>query len=239
MLCGNRIALCLVLLLVGAVSLCLCAQDNPVRDQIEEPRQRAESGDAAAQFALGWRYAHGDGLLQDYAQAALWYRKAADQGHPAAQFHLGWYYAQGLVVPRDPVQAVTWYQRAASKGNPDAQVALANCYSQGHGVERDPAVAAFWFAKAARQGDAGAQFSLGMIYLTGQGLPKNELDAYVWFSLAAAQAQHEATEQRDQVATRLSGDLIEEGKRRVAAFVPVPHTEADAVPIEPEAVDKE
>jgi hypothetical protein len=40
----------------------------------------ADQGMALAQFSLGVMFANGMGTPQDYAQAAMWYRKAADQG---------------------------------------------------------------------------------------------------------------------------------------------------------------
>jgi len=40
-------------------------------------------------------YQIGQGVAQDYAEAARWYRKAADQGGVAAQFNLGVMYYEG------------------------------------------------------------------------------------------------------------------------------------------------
>ena len=58
-------------------------------------KQQAASGDAAAQCGLGLMYAQGTGVPQDYAQAALWYRKAAEQGDANAQYLLGVFYNKG------------------------------------------------------------------------------------------------------------------------------------------------
>ena len=52
-------------------------------------RRSAEQRNAEAQYCLGDCYANGEGVLQDYAQAALWGRKAAEQGIAEAQFMLG------------------------------------------------------------------------------------------------------------------------------------------------------
>jgi TPR repeat protein len=52
-------------------------------------RKAADQGNARAQFNLGVLYANGQGVAQDYAEAARWYRKAADQGHADAQNNLG------------------------------------------------------------------------------------------------------------------------------------------------------
>ena len=51
-------------------------------------RKAAEQGYADAQYNLGILYANGQGVTQDYAEAARWYRKAADQGDAIAQINL-------------------------------------------------------------------------------------------------------------------------------------------------------
>jgi TPR repeat protein len=43
----------------------------------------AKSGNAEAQYQLGHCYEKGNGVKQDLAEAAIWYRKAAKQGNPA------------------------------------------------------------------------------------------------------------------------------------------------------------
>jgi TPR repeat protein len=44
-------------------------------------------------------YRDGDGVPEDDAEAARWYRLAADQGHAPAQFNLGLMHATGEGVP--------------------------------------------------------------------------------------------------------------------------------------------
>jgi TPR repeat protein len=41
----------------------------------------AERGDARAQLSLGGMYYNGQGVRQDYTEAAKWTRKAAEQGY--------------------------------------------------------------------------------------------------------------------------------------------------------------
>jgi TPR repeat protein len=43
-------------------------------------RPLADQGNALAQRNLGFMYANGQGVPQDYAEAVKWYRLAADQG---------------------------------------------------------------------------------------------------------------------------------------------------------------
>ena len=100
-------------------------------------RRSAEQGDAAAQSNLGNAYYTGEGVPQDYVQAAYWYRKAAEQGVALAQNNLGVCYDNGEGVSQDYTQAVYWLRKAAEQGNADAQFLLEGCYCYGEGVTRD------------------------------------------------------------------------------------------------------
>jgi TPR repeat protein len=78
-------------------------------------RVRAEAGDADAQNNLGFMYDFGEGVPQNYAEAARWFRLAADQGHADAQGMLGVLYNTGRGVPQDNVQAHMWYNLVAAR----------------------------------------------------------------------------------------------------------------------------
>lgn len=114
-------------------------------------RAAAERGGALAQYQLGLRYAMGDGVPRDPAQAVRWYREAAQQGLAPAQYQLGLRYANGDGVERDFAEAVKWYQRAAGQGVAFAQFNLGVRYANGQGVERDPVQAYQWFSLAAQR----------------------------------------------------------------------------------------
>jgi Sel1 repeat len=55
-----------------------------------------------AQLSLGMMFVAGEGIPQDYGQAAVWLRKAADQGNSEAQHALGVLYDNGQGVPSAP-----------------------------------------------------------------------------------------------------------------------------------------
>jgi TPR repeat protein len=74
-------------------------------------------GDPVAQFALGARYAQGDEVKQDYAEAVRWFEKAANQGHVVAQATLGAYYWAGRGVPEDLTKAYFWSVLARAGGD--------------------------------------------------------------------------------------------------------------------------
>lgn len=89
-------------------------------------RERAEKGDAEAQFNLGKNYEAGrGGLKRDYAEAANWYRRSADQGDPYAQASLGILYRFGKGVPQDNTQAYMWFSLAASQTTGGEQETIA------------------------------------------------------------------------------------------------------------------
>ena len=57
-------------------------------------------------------YSKGEGVKQDYFEAAKWYRKAAEQGYASAQYNLGVMYANGYGVPQDKNLAKEWILKA-------------------------------------------------------------------------------------------------------------------------------
>ncbi len=74
----NKVLLGLVLLLSFSSAYAGDCFDK-VPD-VDDCRVKAEQGDAYAQSNLGNAYRKGQGVLQDYKQAAKWYSKAAHQG---------------------------------------------------------------------------------------------------------------------------------------------------------------
>jgi uncharacterized protein len=120
----------------------------------------AERGDAVAQLDLGTRYARGEGVEKDDAEAAKWLRKAADQNLALAQLNMGVLYATGRGVPRNNAEAVRWYRKAEEQGLPQAQLNLGLSYDLGLGVTMDKAEADSWWQKAANQGNSGAEKNL-------------------------------------------------------------------------------
>ena len=61
----------------------------------------ANQGHAHSQYTVGYLYAFGRGVEQNYGVAIKWYRMAAEQGLPEAQIALGIMYESGAGVPRD------------------------------------------------------------------------------------------------------------------------------------------
>ncbi len=66
-------------------------------------------------------YENGEGVDEDPAEAAHWYRMAANRGDTDAQDSLARLYERGAGVPQDYLLAHMWYNLAASQGDQDAQ----------------------------------------------------------------------------------------------------------------------
>ena len=96
-----------------------------------EALTEAQRGRPWAQYLIGVMYARGEGVPQDYAEAARWYRKAAEQGHADAQFNLGSMYFRGEGVEQHPGEAGRWARVAAEQGHEKASELLAFVCAEG------------------------------------------------------------------------------------------------------------
>ena len=140
--------------------------------------------DQETQFQFGNRYHYGIGVLKDYKQAFLWYKRSAEQGHPEAQNRLGFcYHNHGYGVEQDLEQAFLWYKRSAEQGFPEGQFNLGTCYIYGTGIEKDRKRASSWYKRSAQQGNAKAQRVLGIHYGVEQDLEQ----AFLWIKKSAEQ----------------------------------------------------
>jgi hypothetical protein len=81
----------------------------------------APLGDARAQTYLGYMFANGKGVPQNYMVAAGWYRCASQQGVPAAQYMLGLMYDKGQGVPQDYVIAYALLDLAVAGAGPERE----------------------------------------------------------------------------------------------------------------------
>ena len=169
------------------------------------PQDISGKTDPQAQCDIADGYYRGDGVAQDYTEAAKWYRLAADQGSGDAQSNLGNMYRWGYGVSQDYVQALQWYRLAADQGNSHAQYNIGIMYSYALGVKQDYTEAVKWYRLAADQGHSDAKtklqdlerkstpeetnsevlFDIGLKYYNGHGVTKEYNEAVKWFRLAA------------------------------------------------------
>jgi len=87
--------------------------------------EKAEQGDALAQYRLANMYEVGYGVGKDKNKAFEWYQKAAEQHNVDAYYKMGEIYlhasAHDDVVKRDNKNAFNWYLQAAEQGHIEAQ----------------------------------------------------------------------------------------------------------------------
>jgi len=80
------------------------------RDLIEAAANR---GFAEAQYELGIRYLHGQGMVtNDLPKAISWLEQAVSKGNADAANSLGYIYEHALGRDADPEKAIEWYYRA-------------------------------------------------------------------------------------------------------------------------------
>lgn len=159
-----------------------------------EARQAAERGEAVAQFNLGIRYANGEGVEKDEAEAVKWVRKAAEQNYARAQFTLGCYYLSGKGVEKDRAEAVKWYRKAAEQNFAPAQLILGCCYEIGSGVEKDLVEGHMWLSLGtAKECDSDATAVTTLARIASQ-----------LTSLQIAEAERRASEFRQRTTSHSS-----------------------------------
>ena len=93
-------------------------------------RPLAARGNANAQGFLGLMYGNGQGVPQDYKEAARWYGLAAAQGDANAQFNLGLLYYGGRGVVQDYKEAVKWFRLHLRRLRPSARRFASVCQSR-------------------------------------------------------------------------------------------------------------
>lgn len=131
-----------------------------------EEKQRAEHGDASAQYFLYCAYSWGSGVEINHGEALKWLLKSAEGGFPRAEMVLGTIYARGQGLPKDKEKAFLWYKKAADKDLHEAQFLTGNCYMFGEGIEINEDEAIRYYKAAAKQQYQPAILSLEEIQKT-------------------------------------------------------------------------
>ncbi|HMM14466.1 MAG TPA: peptidoglycan-binding protein [Parvibaculum sp.] len=174
--------------------------------------EAARNGDAVAQYELAQRYANGDGVDADPAQAAIWYGKAADQGLAIAQYRLATLYEKGRGVAQNDSMARSLYEKAALQGNVKAMHNLAVIYAEGRGTRQDFTTAARWFGEAAAFGLGDSQYNLAILEERGLGVKQDLGSAYKWLSIAAKAGDRGAAQKRDELEGKLDAAVLAQAK---------------------------
>ncbi len=112
----------------------------------------AEDGDAHAQHTLGILYDTGQGVMQDHATAARWYRTAGEQDHRDALYNLALLYFEGKGVDMNRSETFLLYRQAAQLGEIDSLSGIGYLHQYGIEVKEDPIEAMAYYLLAAERG---------------------------------------------------------------------------------------
>ena len=125
------LSLVIVLMLVGC---------NPTTSNVNLI-EAAKQGDVNAQFDLGWKYSHGEGVTKDYQQAANWYRKAAEQGLAEGEWIFIYHDNPEITAPQQCRTDICVTVPAGTKGsgNVEIQQLVGGRYGQSRFTVTDPA----------------------------------------------------------------------------------------------------
>ena len=161
--------------------------------EVRELLQRAEAGEAEAQYELSICYGRGNGVRQDYAEAFKWAMASAKQGYAPAEGTVGSCYQEGKGVEQNIEEAIKWIQRAADKGD------MLACWNRGlfyltgaYGAEQNFEKAAIYIRRAADAGYVHARRIMGLMHLRGDGVPQDVELGRQWLEKAAAQSDAES-----------------------------------------------
>jgi TPR repeat protein/signal transduction histidine kinase len=156
---------------------------------ISELQQKANAGDAQAQFDLAYRLSNDKNV--DVELGLDWLIKAANQGHVEAQFATGLYYFLGNSsrVQSDRLSRLLnrWVMGLANHNRIelilDLPCNLATRHVPAFG-DCNANLTATWFEKAASQGHVEANVWLGLLYRDGLGVQQSDELAFSCFKLA-------------------------------------------------------
>ena len=160
-----------ITILIAGFAVNAHAANNAQSELIQDLMQKAEQGDADAQFQLGDFFFSGQYTMPEIGKALTYYGEAAAQEHVAALGRLGYIYLHGVNVQADEQRAFEYLQRADIQGDAASAFNLGYTVLTGGFVkqvtEDREARGMRWIHDAAGDGYGPAQFTLGEAYLKG------------------------------------------------------------------------
>lgn len=143
--------------------------------------QRAENGDAEAQYQLGMAYYNGEGVAKDDYRALDWFKKSAEANHAAANGMCGEFLRTGTATALDPQGAALYFTKGASLGDVFSQYRIGWIFWNTSNYND----AIPYLRQAADAGNASAKCLLGQSYFNGYGVPEDKVKALALFEEAA------------------------------------------------------
>ncbi|WP_052692036.1 tetratricopeptide repeat protein [Teredinibacter purpureus] len=89
---------------------------------MSELEEQAKSGDANAQYLMGYSFEMGQNNPVNLSKAIKWYKEASANNNPRAMHRLGLMYATGSGVPSDFAKTAELFEAAAKQKDPAAQM---------------------------------------------------------------------------------------------------------------------
>lgn len=179
-----------------------------VASDLEALINKAEAGDADAQFQLVTVFGQGLGAQKNFEKAKYWLEKAAESGSAEAQYWTGYKYFYGQGVQRNRAKALDWYEKSARQSYSKSQFMVGYIYQMGHLVDKNLQgnlkKSIYWYELAAQQKEIGALFHLGCFKYFGIGAPVNQKDGEMLILKASSKGQKGA-------------QLFIEGKEKLSA----------------------
>lgn len=114
---------------------------------MNELEHQAESGDASAQYLMGYSFEMGQNNPVNLSKAVKWYQEASANNHSRAQHRLGLMYATGKGVPTDFGKTAELFEAAAKQKDSAAQMDYAMLlFGMAPPEYKNPKEAYAWFA---------------------------------------------------------------------------------------------
>jgi TPR repeat protein len=157
------------------------------RKSLQKLEDKANSGDAQAQFYLSVIHEDGRGVAPDLSKAAHWCIMAARSGDRQSQYRLSKMLEIGRGFEKRHERAAWyWLEKAASQGHTQAQFELGLRYLFGViGVRKSLYKAKRWLSAAAGGEHSEAKYYLGFMYQHGLGLVESQETAFELFAESA------------------------------------------------------
>lgn len=174
-------------------------ETRKLKASVQQLLDKAEQGDAEAQFEFGMMHYKGEDIVQKSSKSDKSTRKVAKQGNSPSRSSMDVFdqlWIEGEKRDQEYLEAAKWFRKAAKQGYALAQFYMGKIYDYGLGVPRDGFEAAKWYRKAAEKGSLEAKFSLGVLYRRGRSLGgdirQDISESAKWFLKAAEQGHSEA-----------------------------------------------
>ena len=162
--------------------------EPPIRDEARALRlveEAAAMGKMRALGELGYFYAEGIMVEQDYARAMALFEQADQQGHPKSARNLGFMHDEGIGVAENDALALEYYLRAGRAGDKEGMADAASLLWFGSDTVTPDQSTALDLAQRAmtRRSPKGFEFMGDRAYY-GQGIPEDRVLAIDYYTQA-------------------------------------------------------